>query len=416
MSDATKPEAPSLDRMPLLAAALDRKGDRFRKRLADMAGHLAAGFIPNARFEDLRPGIMDGLSDGWNAGVPEALDGIARPTIESQAHFEDGTVERAAMVLRQELRLSSYEGLKAVDRLAAKLEKAMAGTHPPAIAAALAEGPARLAEIKAVADAMSWLRDRRMKRAPPGSAPPAPVLPPATLKAQAAVRAKMREVTDELRGAYVERVAEYVRGRAEAFEGACAKLAKRVEEVRQAREDDRRAGRPMDFREPADVDRMRQFVHALRIEAEPLVDLDFRTYATKRHPDGEARLAEFAKAETERVFGLWTNRNVSKLAPILEAKGGAEIVVESATASSQGVETEMSVRLPDGAHFGFSNGIVESVSSQGTWFLQFPARFHAAFRADGTRIRGPSEAVVKREYGAAPDAAPSVEAEAPRMR
>ncbi len=259
---------------------------------------------------------------------------------------------------------------------------------------------------------MSWLRDRRMKRAPPGSAPPAPVLPPATMKAQAAVRAKMREVTDELRGAYVARVAEYVRGRAAAFEGACAKLAKRVGEVRQAREDDRRAGRPTDFREPADVDRMRDFVNALRVEAEPLVGVDFRTYATRRHADGEARLATFARAETERVFRLWTERNVLKLAPILEAKGGAVIDVVSATASSQGVETEMSVRLPDGAHFGFSNGIVESVSSQGAWFLQFPARFHDAFRPDGTRIRGPSEARVKREYGAVPDAAPAVEAEA----
>ncbi len=158
MSDATKPEAPSLDRMPFLAAALGGKRDRFRARLDALAGHLSAGFIPNARFEDLRPGIMDGLSDGWNAGVPDALYGVARPTIESRAHFEDGTVERAAMRLGHDLRLSSCDGPKAVDRLGAKLEKALAGTNPPAVAAALAEGPA------------GWPRSRRSPRPCPGCA------------------------------------------------------------------------------------------------------------------------------------------------------------------------------------------------------------------------------------------------------
>jgi len=392
------PNTPDLDTLPLLRAALGKREERFRRALAVIVEHLPRGAIPNARYEDVRSTLIDGMADAWQEAVPQALSAIAYADRDNFRMSESGTVENLAWKLRGDLDMSAFGGVVVVPRTEAKLRAALAKEWPDPIREVLARGPALMAELTQVAEAMEYLRARRVKRLPPGEGPPPPELPQATREAQAAVRTRMRELLADLRDKFAAMVTERVRKQAKLLERTCAKMAVRRAETAAQAKADREAGRPVSYREPDDMRQLRESASYLRQLGHHLVDYDPNTYATTRHPDGAERTARFAQFETERVFHLWTERNVEKLAPIVEAKGGVEITVHRAHASYEGVGSALRVDFPDGSHFGFTNAIEYAVSPLGMPFARFPARFHDAVLPDGTRIRGASEERVKKAF------------------
>jgi len=399
MSQHPKPASPLIDDIPLFAGAVRSGATRLAEGLRAMAAHVEAGSVPNARYEDLRNSVFHRMADTWREGPPAALERVTRSGDDPDAPFTEGTLQRKARTVRHEIDFYSGEGIPGVRRLVAKVERAMAAEHPPEIAAALASAPAWLAELVAVTDAMSWLRERRVKRNAPGSAPPKPELPRATREAQELVKARMKEVTGDLRERFAAEVARMVVRKAGEFEEACAETAEALASWQGEGRAARAAGRRLSISEPNTLRMLRAKVDHLRIQVDTLVTHDSRTFATTRHPDGTARLEKFAREETERTFGLWTARNVAKLAPIVEARGGAGIKVLWATVASSGVETAMELGFPDGSGFTYTNGVEYAVSPLGKEFARFPARFHDVTMADGTRMKGPSEAKVKEAFG-----------------
>lgn len=393
------PAIPDLDSMPALAAALERREPAFRKAMVAVAGYLTEGGIPNARYEDLRPTVMGGLAGAWKLQVRDRLVAFARSGDENlRLMHRDGTPQNVAYKVANAVDLSEFEGLPAIPRLVRKVAAERTAGHPEPVRRVVEDAEPLLADLVKVAQAMDWLRQRRVKRAPPGSGPPPPPLPAATRAAQEAVRSQMRTTLDGLRKAFADYVVDRVGKQAEALEKECAELLALVASRREEAKARREAGDPTFVGESNAIRQKRKLVSYLDGLARYVVSWDPNTFETKRLKDGPARARAFAERETESVFGLWTERNVEKLAPIVEAKGSVSFEVLRARASYSGVETAMALTFPDNSRFAFSNSVEYAVSPLGTPFARFPARFHDVRNPDGTLVRGPSEAKVKAAF------------------
>jgi hypothetical protein len=389
------PKIPVAEGLPLILAGIGRQEARFRRMLDATAGYLRAGEIPNPRFDELRPTAIAAAGEAWRSGVTDALWKLSRR--DSGLSWSEAD---AVGALAQAVGFGPHDGMPQMLSLRRRVGQALAKTPHPSAAAVLERAAPLLAEIGELADALGWLRDRRVKRAPPGTGKPAPVLPEATLAAQAAVRGVMRATLLPLKEQFKARVSDYVEREASELERLCADLAALLREHRAGGADEARAARIKTLKKEA-MEAYRSGQHK--------VSYDPNTYATRRLRNADARTAAFAERQTEDAFHLCTERNVDKIAPIAEAAGGVDIRVVGASASASGVETRLAVSLPTGASFAFTNGIVWGRSSGRVVYCQFPARFHDVTLADGTRLSNPSEERVKNAL-CAPVAGP---AEAP---
>jgi len=253
--------------------------------------------------------------------------------------------------------------------------------------------------MEQVALAMAWLKERRVKRAAPGAAPPRPQLPQATLAAQAAIEKVMRETLQGLREDFVKEVMAACRREADRTVELCAR-------IRTLREDF--AGKAWRDVPPTDrsaYERLVAQVREMRPMAECHVRYDHNTFATQELGQGDGAARRLAEHEAERVFALCISRNIDKVAPIAEAKGGVEVRVRHAAVSGAGVETDFHMAFPDGSRFGFTNGIKAVRNQFDKSFYQFPARFHDVRLPDGTPLKNPSEARVKAAFVPGADAA-----------
>jgi len=119
------------------------------------------------------------------------------------------------------------------------------------------------------------------------------------------------------------------------------------------------------------------------------LDLGYGTRVVLYKAPGNVR-SQTEKAGKDTAAAIreaFIQKNTAKLSAIVTGKGNLdEITLRSWSKSS--FEGELDVTFKDGSAFVVRNKTVYKVSSQGTWFAQFPTTFHYVKMPDGTRMQG----------------------------
>jgi hypothetical protein len=96
--------------------------------------------------------------------------------------------------------------------------------------------------------------------------------------------------------------------------------------------------------------------------------------------------------DLKSMFDSYIAKQTEKVNGILK---GRKATVSSSV--SRNLEGYYKFALADGAKFGMQTQIVWKTSPKGKRFWQFPTTFHNAIKANGTTIKNPSEANLKKE-------------------
>ena len=97
---------------------------------------------------------------------------------------------------------------------------------------------------------------------------------------------------------------------------------------------------------------------------------------------------------TSMLYDGFVAKNTAKIEGIL--KGDDDISVESTVGGN--LVGHIRVRTSTGGSFVMQFSIVHAFSNKGTYFQRFPTTFHNVTLSDGTEMKKPSEAKMKREF------------------
>lgn len=238
-----------------------------------------------------------------------------------------------------------------------------------------------LDEIAPLAAAVTSLKGKTVKRQPKGDAEPKYAPPPA---ASEAVRAIEKTFLDLTQDAY-EELRLKTEQRIIADIDRYFELKVVVDTQDKAR----------NFRMTPERAQFNQLYHALA----SILHKVFNKARDGLSPGSDAIIAEEAKREADRIRNFFVYKNLSKIASIVDGKGGFEtITTASFDVSLSGLEGAFTIRFEDGAWFNFQNSVVYAVSNRGKHFVRFPLTFHDAYKADGTKIKNPSEKKMNEEF------------------
>jgi len=113
-------------------------------------------------------------------------------------------------------------------------------------------------------------------------------------------------------------------------------------------------------------------------------------YALK--PDFKAALVVLAEKDAAELREAFIAKVVSKIAPIVEAKGNLAGVTEVRDTIQVGrLSGALAIAFTDGSRFLVDNNMVYSSSVRNKEFVRFPLTFHDVILADGSRMKQPSE-------------------------
>lgn len=120
-----------------------------------------------------------------------------------------------------------------------------------------------------------------------------------------------------------------------------------------------------------------------------------RTFADEEYvlrADFKDALVALAQKEAITLRDSFIYKVVSKLAPIVEAKGNLASVREVGNTIQVGCLSGMlAIEFADGARFKVDNNVIYANSTRGKLFARFPLTFHDVVLADGSRMKQPSE-------------------------
>ncbi len=384
-----RPTVPRTDDLPVLSAALGDDVHRVAHALDRLADAVWRQRVKPQALADIRHDLQTPLEAAWDVVLDRAFP--RRSTSHAQHRAHDA------------LSLDGLHGAARVGKaLAALDEEGREGAPVPG----LAKVRKAYAELDAVARPYVWIAGLPVKPAKSGAGtsgagtPEERGPPPASMRAQVQVREAMASAMAGLREGFVGELLKACERDAAVLETASAALRGLREAMAGvAQRDWPREARDAAAGHGAAVVRATHF-------GEALVKRDPYRSTTERHPDGAARARAFCEREADDAMRLCVERNVEKLAPVVEAMGVAGISLRSAEVGLEGVTTEFAVSFPEGGGFRYTNSIVHGETRQGTPYMQFPARFRDVVRPDGTRLKGPSEAAVREAFrrGAAEEA------------
>lgn len=108
--------------------------------------------------------------------------------------------------------------------------------------------------------------------------------------------------------------------------------------------------------------------------------------------DFEDALVALAQKDAIELRDSFIYKVVSKLAPIVEAKGNLAGMREIGNTIQVGrLSGMLAIEFSDGSRFLVDNNVVYANSTRGKLFARFPLTFHDVTLADGSRMKQPSE-------------------------
>lgn len=105
-----------------------------------------------------------------------------------------------------------------------------------------------------------------------------------------------------------------------------------------------------------------------------------------------------AQRQVEDILSQFVAKNTSKLALIVQKKSISDHRVLSNSLRNGILENDMMFKFEDGSSFKIYSRVEYSQSKYGTPFLKFPTRFGDVVLADGSRMKGPSEEKMIKEF------------------
>jgi hypothetical protein len=105
-----------------------------------------------------------------------------------------------------------------------------------------------------------------------------------------------------------------------------------------------------------------------------------------------------AKQQVEDILSQFVSKNTSKLALLAQKKEITDTRVLSNSLRNGILENDMLFKFSDGSSFKIYSKVEYSQSKYGKPFLKFPTRFADVVLADGTRMKGPSEEKMIKEF------------------
>lgn len=135
---------------------------------------------------------------------------------------------------------------------------------------------------------------------------------------------------------------------------------------------------------------------AMMDDRDPDADWNQYSHIVHRAPAAVINAAIEKESEymTEMFHSAFIKKNTEKFTGIIKHR----VIDKIHHKISPHLTGEMIVFFVDNASFRVSFSIITKVSNKGTWFNQFPTRFHDITLPDGTKIKSPSEARIKAEF------------------
>lgn len=115
--------------------------------------------------------------------------------------------------------------------------------------------------------------------------------------------------------------------------------------------------------------------------------------------DHKKRLERLIEDTVENTIGHFVAKNTSKLALIFAKKSEVKEHKILKTRIHQGMlENDMHFAFPDGSSFTITSQVIYKYTQDGKLFVQYPTRFTNVVMADGSRMSGPSEEKMIKEF------------------
>jgi hypothetical protein len=352
------PRLPSLDELPTLAAARsDRGTNSLSYGLRLLGDGLSAGTIANARYKDASFVLTRVLEDAWRASVMSKFPLWGRNKAADEAH-----------------RFYPYSpSFLRMDKPRAEFAK-MRDREKDPLTRSIHDAAVRFYdECIPLAKVILWAKAHAVKRAPPTAPPPEEALPQATREGRRIIRDALTTTLETVRADYrAQLLFRYIAI---------------VEHLHAKRSE-------IDAKDAPNYGPQGLFFATFdALERDPVT----RKASIRRRADWRRKTESFVDRSVQRTFDQFTQKNVEKLAAIIELKGNAvpQRQIIRATVKGSILETRMKFLFSDGSSFEVMNQIVEQHSPLGRSYVRFPTTFHEVHLADGSKLEQPSESTMK---------------------
>jgi hypothetical protein len=115
--------------------------------------------------------------------------------------------------------------------------------------------------------------------------------------------------------------------------------------------------------------------------------------------DADARVERYIRHTVDDTIGQFVGKNTSKIASIFEKKSGIKSHEILSTNIRNGmVENRMRFTFDDNSSFILYSQVIYKQSPMGKMFVQFPTRFTDVVMPDGSKMSGPSEEKMIKQF------------------
>jgi hypothetical protein len=355
----TPPKLPSIADLPTLVAARSQHGPNgsLAYGLKLLGEGLSAGAIANARYKDAYFVLTRVLEDAWRDSVTSRFPHFGKNKAADEAHRK---YPYSPTFLRMEKPRAEFAKMRDAeeDPLTRSIHEAAVRFYD---------------ECLPLAKVVLWARAHAVKRQPaPPSADPEEALPQATREGRRIVREALGETLETVRAEYREELLDR-------YTSVVRHLYEKRNEI-----------------DPNDA--MGYGPHGLFTKTFEIVrERGARKGRIRRLDNWAKGVEELAESNVALTFRHFTEKNVEKLGAIIELKGNGtpKRNIIDATVRGNVLVTRMTFAFADGSSFEVMNQIVHQYSPLGRPFARFPTTFHDVRLADGSKLAGPSELLMK---------------------
>jgi hypothetical protein len=373
---------------PLISNALTlRKQQQFSEALRELEAGRDAGKLPNAVYSRAKQTISRCTEYAWSE--------LTRKPYSWNRDYIKAASEKERDMLLDIAAYPQVNNIAKLDRQADDLGDTQAGQAMREV----------MEEVRPIFGLIGTCKDLAVKR---GQTPAEPSVveryqsPTASGTAMAAILLGLTDITSAARDGIANRLSE-----------RHAKTVKTFLASQQAHQELIKSDKPVRFdiftyarhlgQGKADAQLMDQLKVALDENRGPK---GVRIYDWKAN--GKQIIAQRSAKEAENICQRYIEKNMSKLAPIIEERGdyaGMKILGRSVNPGA--MTGHLCISFKDGARFDVRSQAVMSFSIYGTPFMRFPLTFHNVQLGDGSLISRPSEKKMNEEFTKGVDETPT---------
>ena len=365
-----------------------RRREQLDTFIPELRAGLDAGEMPNARYTKAKEAIGRALETAW-------VERVRKPYAWNRDYIGQATDAERDL-------LFELDGAPQTNTLAKMRRNAEKLPDTPAAAAVRA----LLAEAAPIVE---LIRDAKAITVKKGTAPKPPTAtetytaPAASGTAMAAVLGELREITRRARESLVETISDQHRRQVNHFMDDYQAHRALPSEERKGRFDIFTWARGIGNGKAEST-----LMNRLSSCLEEGYDREARMHTFTRRPGMEAIIRARAEDRADAICAQFVDKNMAKLAPIIEGRGDFEKMEVLGRGVNPGaMEGSLRLTFGDKAKFEARTQGVMSFSNLGTPFMRFPLTFHDVRMSNGEKMERPSEKRMNEVF--VPDGAPKEE-------